>query len=247
MAATTDIDWVVISLKRTPERMELFELINANVGLTFETLDAVDGQLIDRDELARSGITVEGLKWGPGAIGAALSHRACWLRAVETGRPVGILEDDVFLRHDFVETAAGVLDGLPEDWDIVHLGFNTDSVFDVEIHPGCHAQGTFSVWYPSLDECERFAKTSSSVVPVRLHNAFGNCSYVVSPKGAQRLVDGCFPLTRREVFIPSYPAFFMSNSKDVLMNDLYKDMSAYICIPPIAMPINDKPNSTVGA
>jgi glycosyl transferase family 25 len=247
MAATTDIDWMVISLQRTPERMELFELINAHVGLTFETLPAVDGQLLDREELAQSGVTAEGLTWKDGAIGAALSHRLCWERAVETGRPVGILEDDVFLRHDFVATAQQVCEGLPADWDIIHLGFNTDSVFDVEIHPGCHVQGFFSVWYPSLDDCERFVKTSDRVAPVRLHNAFGNCSYVVSPSGAQKLIDGCFPLRRIAVPIPAYPAMFMSNSKDVLMNRLYKDMAAYVCLPPIAIPINDKPNSTIGA
>lgn len=245
MTATTDIDWVVISLKRTPERMELFELINTHVGLPYETMEAVDGQLLDREELARTGITVEGLPWTPGAIGAALSHRRCWERAVETGRPVGILEDDVFLRHDFVAAAAGVYEGLPADWDIVHLGFNTDSLMDVEIAPGCHAQGAFSVWYPSPGDCERFVKTSNPVVPVRLHNAFGNCCYIVSPAGGQKLIDGCFPLVRSGIFVPAYPAVFMANSKDVLMNNLYKDMSAHICIPPIAVPINDKPSSTI--
>jgi len=247
MAALTDIDWVVISLKRTPERMELFELINANVGLTFETLEAVDGQLIDLEELTRAGITVEGLPWKPGAIGAALSDLRCWERAVASGRPVGILEDDVFLRHDFVRKAVEVCDGMPDDWDIIHLGFNTDTVFDVEIAPGCHAQGSFNVWYPSLEDCERFVKTSNPVAPVRLHNAFGNCSYVVSPKGARKLIDGCLPLAMSEVFVPAYPAVFVANSKDVLMNNLYKDMSAFICIPPLAMPINDKASSTVGA
>jgi glycosyl transferase, family 25 len=246
MAATPDIDWVVISLKRTPERLELFQLINAQVGLRYEVLAAVDGMTVDPQRLIDQRLTVEGLDWKPGAIGAALSHLLCWERAVETGRAVGILEDDVFLRHDFLRSSEQVMGALPPDWDIIHLGFNTDSVFDLEIHPGCNVRGGFSVWFPTFEDCERFVVSTDPAVPVKMHNSFGNCCYVVSPSGARKLIDGCFPMSRRAIPIPTLKAMLLPASKDALMNEQYRTMAAYVSVPPIAVPINDKDQSTVG-
>ena len=193
MAAITDFDWLVISLERTPERLKQFRAINAHLGPLIETLPAVDGQQLDRDELVRAGLIVEGMAWSAGAIGASLSHRLCWLRAIQSGRPVCIFEDDIFLRHDFLTQTLALAEGLPHDWDTLHFGCNTDSVLDVEILPGCNARGTFTPLAPTLADCERFALTSGSVAAMRLHNAFGRCSYAVSPGGARKLIDGCFP------------------------------------------------------
>ncbi len=246
MAATPDIDWMLISLRRTPERLELFQLINSQVELSYELLEAVDGRTVDRQRLVDTGLMIEGLPWKPGAVGAALSHLLCWERAVETGRLVGILEDDVFLRHDFVERSKEIMEALPPDWDIVHFGFNTDSLFDLEIHPGCNIQGGFDVQFPTLESCERFAANTGPAVPVRMRNSFGNCCYVVSPAGAQKLIDGCFPLSNHVVLIPMLHAMFRANSKDVLMNEQYGNMAAFVSVPPIALPINDKDQSTVG-
>jgi glycosyl transferase family 25 len=248
MAATTDIDWVLISLKRTPERLELFRLINAVVPLRYEILEAVDGLTVDPKKLVDGGLMVEGLEleWKPGAIGAALSHLLCWERAVETGRPVGILEDDTFLRHDFLESCAAVFRDLPEGWDLIHLGYNNDSVFDLEIHPGCNVRGRFSAWYPTLEDCERFVTRTDPVIPVRVHTSFGNCCYVVSPAGAKKMIDGVFPLSKRLVPVPTLNAVINAPGKDVLMNAHYTAAGAYVCIPPIAMPINDKDTSTIG-
>ncbi len=247
MVMTTDVDWVVISLRRTPERLESFRAINGNIDLPMETLEAVDGQQLDRDEVVRSGLLGTADEWGTGAIGAALSHRLCWLRAVETGRHVGILEDDVYLRHDFVERLGDLLAEMPPGWDILHLGFNTDAILDLAVIPGCNARGGFTVQYPTKEDCELFARSSGCVTPVRFHNAFGNCAYVVSPGGAQKFLDGCFPLNMDVVVVPAYEAYIRPHSKDVLMNRLYRGMSAYLCMPPIVMPLNDKPASTVQA
>ncbi len=246
MVAITDIDWVVISLQRTPERLQQFYDINAHLGLPIEVFRAIDGLQLDRDELVQSGLISTGLEWRPGALGAALSNRLLWLRAADTGRPVCIFEDDIYLRNDFADKALELLGSLPPDWDIIHFGYNTDSVFDAEVLPGCSTLGHFSVPMPSVADCRRFVKATGPVIPLRLHNSFGNCAYAVSPSGGKKLVDGCFPLTVREVFIPAYPAYQIPHSKDVVMNGLYRDMSAYICLPPIVMPLNDKTTSTVG-
>lgn len=247
MVTATDIDWILISLKRTPERLELFQLINAQVGLSYEILEAVDGLTVDPKKVSDSGLTVENLDWKPGALGGALSNLLCWERSVQTGRPVGIMEDDIFLRRDFMERYPAVLQDLPEDWDVIHFGFNTDSVFDLEIHPGTNARGNFSIWYPTLEECERFVANTAPVVPIRAHTSFGNCCYVVSPAGAKKLIEGVFPLSKRLVPIPGLNAVLRANSKDALMNEQYPKIAAYVCVPPLALPINDKQASTIGS
>lgn len=245
MVDAADIDWVVISLQRTPKRLEQFLAVNGQLGLAIETFDAVDGLGVDPADLVRTGLMLEGVTWTPGAIGAALSHRLCWLRAVETGRPIVIFEDDVFLRHDFVPKALAVIDEVSPGWDLIQFGFNTDALLDIEVIPGCNVRGGFSLQFPTLEDCRRFVRSSGATVPMKLHNAFGNCSYAVSPSGAKKLLDGCFPLSHEPTSLPTYRAFLEAYSKDTLMNRLYRDMAAFTCVPPIAMPLNDKPASTV--
>lgn len=245
MPTVADIDWVVISLKRTPERLTQFMTINGHLHLPFETMEAVDGLDLDREELARSGLTVPQLDWRPGALGAAMSHRQCWLRVVESGRPMCILEDDIYMRRDFVQQANRLLAGLPEDWDHVQFGFNTDAVLDLQPLQGLNVRGPLSHHFPTVEQCEQFTRSSGDPILMPLHMAFGNSCYVVSSRGAQKLLDGVFPLSRREVLVVALPAVLVALSKDVLMNELYRDMAAFISIPPLALPANDKQVSTV--
>lgn len=248
MAGAGEIDWMLISLRRTPERLAAFEAANAGVvDLRYELLEAVDGQLVDREQLVRDGLMEEGLDWSPGAIGAALSHRVCWESAVATGRSVGILEDDVYLRHDFVQRTAELDERLDGDWDLIQFGFNTDTVARFEIFPGCSLHGDYSNKYPSVVDCERFAASRGPVNPTRIQMSFGNCCYAVSPAGAKRLLDRCFPLLHRTEFMPWMDGRLLAKSKDILMNGIYWDMKAYASLPPIAMPLNDKAISTVGS
>lgn len=245
MPSTEDMDWIVISLGRTPERLEAFSAVNAHLGLPFEVLAAVDGRELDEAELIRSGLIRPGLGWPVGSLGAAFSHRLCWLRAIESGRPLCIFEDDTILRHDFATSAMALMAELPHSWDIVHFGFNTDAVLDVEALAGLDAIGYFTLPYLEPHSLDRFAATGGRVQPVKLNNVFGTSSYAVSPAGAQKLLDGCFPLDTRYVPVRALEWMLVTKSNDGLMNSLYRHIGAYVCMPPIAMPINNKRTSTV--
>lgn len=247
MPAGVEIDWVVISLKRTPERLQQFHANNAHQNLTVDTLEAVDGLLLDPQALVRDGLITDDLTWGGGALGAALSHRQCWLRAVETNRPLAIFEDDVFLRSDFASSATHALEGLPENWDIIHFGFNTDSTLEIEIVPGCFVFGHFGRWYPTSVEGQRFVKTSGSVAAVKLITGYGTCAYAVSPRGAQKLLDKCFPLSWTMHPLRAFHAILRGETADAVMNVHYQEMSSFVCVPPIALALNDKATSTIGA
>jgi hypothetical protein len=111
--------------------------------------------------------------------------------------------------------------------------------------PGCDVVGHFGNWYPTPLDCDRFARASGAVVPTKLHTAFGTSSYAVSPAGAQKLIDGCFPLSKRNVPVKALSMTLLTKTNDGLMNGLYRDIGAYVCLPPIALPINDKSVSTI--
>lgn len=245
MTSTVDIDWVVISLKRTPERLAAFHANNPHAEIAVEVLEAVDGRQLDREELVRAGLASPDLDWSAGAIGAALSQRKCWERAVESGRPVGIFEDDAMLRSDFWDNAASALAALPADWDTVHFGFNTDAPMEVEMLPGTRLRGRFDVAYPTREASRRFVAASGQTAPQRMHNVFGTCAYAVSPKGARKLLERCSPLAGGEVFIPLFNAFVVVSSLDFRLNGLYSEMSSFVCLPPIAMSPNEKKDSTI--
>lgn len=247
MASPQDMDWIVISLRRTPERLDAFSAINAHLGLPFEVQAAVDGLELDGDELVRAGLSATDQNWPPGSVGAALSHRQCWLRTVESGRPACIFEDDAILRRDFVPAAMATIEELPANWDIVHFGFNFDAALDVRLAPGLDVFGTFSIGHLGPDQFETFMNTTGRVLPFRLNNVFGTCAYAVSPAGARKLLEGCFPLSNRKVPVRTYRLMVVAQSNDTLMNALYRRIGAYVCLPPIVVPINDKQASTVKA
>ncbi len=86
------------------------------------------------------------------------------------------------------------------------------------------------------------------VMPMRLNNAFGLCSYLVSPQGARSFLS-LFPLDNRPVRIPANRAKFgrddfRCTTIDMATNTLYPHMSAYVAIPPLALPLNDKSTSS---
>ena len=70
---------VVISLRRTPERLAWFQRNNPTAADGFATVEGIDGQEL-LDTLARSRlISASALqRWTPGALGVALSHLRCW-------------------------------------------------------------------------------------------------------------------------------------------------------------------------
>lgn len=240
-------DSVVISLRRTPERLRQFRENNPHLKTSVDTIEAVDGLELDQEELVRQGLLASDVTWVPGSLGAALSHRLCWLRAADTDRPLVIFEDDVLLRVDFSDALPRVLQALPADWDIVMLGYNTDSTLEMEIAPGCAAYGDFRGWYPTPPEARRFVNSPGSVSVVPLITAFGTCAYAVSPQGARKLLDKCFPLNWTFHYLKAFKFVLQGVTSDAVMCKYYAEMGAFVCIPPIALAPNDKTTSTVNA
>src|SRR5882724_6508404 len=166
-------DWFVINLKRQQEKLQAFLERNKSSGIDFQPFEAVDGtqcnvfDLIDGKTVAKGAV-----RYTPGAIGAALSHLALWRRCAEQNRHLVIFEDDAVVRND-IKARLSALAGQGDDWDIILLGYNTDSVLELNIAPEIDLIGAFSIGYPTAKQLADFAHASSPVGLQRLMIAMG--------------------------------------------------------------------------
>jgi glycosyl transferase, family 25 len=239
----------VISLARTPHKLTLFTERNAATGLTFRTFEAVDGARLKRGDCIQNGLMRRGAQYASGTLGVASSHRELWRRAVAARIPLLVFEDDVYCRRDIAAQLERVVGLLPATWDIVLLGYNTDAVLEVGVLPSCSFGGFFSKRYPSPEDLAEFVEERSEVAVLPLKNAFGMCSYLVSPEGAEKLLASVFPMDNREVIIPyeilsSGRDRFRGRTLDTIVNTLYRHIGAYTVVPPLALPPNDKSASS---
>jgi glycosyl transferase, family 25 len=239
----------VISLARAPQKLTTFMERNAVTGLSFRPFEAVDGALLEPSECFRNGLVRRGARsYARGTLGVAASHRALWQRAVVARTPLLIFEDDAYCRYDILAQLERVVGAL-ENWDILLLGYNTDAVLEFEVLPSCSFGGFFSKSYPAPEDLAEFVRTRSEVAVFPLKNAFGMCSYLVSPQGAEKLLAAVFPLDNREVTIP-YNRFrygterFLCRTFDMNMNTQYRQIGAYTVVPPLALSANDIRNSS---
>jgi hypothetical protein len=92
---------------------------------------------------------------------------------------------------------------------------------------------------------ERFAAARAPVAIFRLRHAFGICGYAISPQGAAKLRERCFPMDNRMIEFPATNKRFPAYSIDGMMNAFYRALDAYACLPPLVLAPNDKAASTV--
>ena len=232
----------VISLKRTPERLQAFREQNANCEINFHHFEAFDGTQLTHSDINRL-LAPKAIPYKRSLFGNALSHLTLWQRCAEQHKNYVVFEDDAVVRHDAKVRLLSLL-GQFEGWDIVLLGSNTDVPLELSIAPGIIYGGGFSAPYPTAKQLSDFAGSTNPVGLHRLNLAMGTCGYVVSPRGSRVLMQACFPLDNREVRYDSLKYSFRSGSLDAVMAATYPKLSAYACMAPLVMTANNKAAST---
>ncbi len=231
-----DIDWVVLNAESQPERLAEFNSANGDLGLPIEVVAATERRDIDFRELVQLDLVDPEIEeWNAEGVANALSHWLCWHQAVESQRPVGILRDSAILRRDFRARVEGLLGGIADGWEYLQLGCDTLSGIDVQITPDCRYRGRFTRDQSNADDLATFAAVVTPVVPMRMFNAFGDFAYIVTPAGAQFLIDQCFPLTMRVLGVPALRGNIRTTSIDGVMNRFFSSMQAYVSFPPLAL------------
>jgi GR25 family glycosyltransferase involved in LPS biosynthesis len=235
----------VISLDRTPARYESFLRNNRQSRLTFERFSASDGNLFSDADAVASGLIKKGTTWRTrGTLGVAESHRRVWQHVIASGRPALVLEDDVYIRDDFVAVAVPALASRP-GWDIALCSYNADALVEFNIGGDFDLSALHSVRHPTEKQVAAFARSSPPTALFPLRHAFGTSGYFISPAGAEKLLRRCFPMDNRVVEFRAAGNRFDAFSLDSMMNVFYRVLSAHIFVAPLAMPVNDWRTSTV--
>lgn len=227
----------VINLARTPDRLYNFKKNNPD--FKFERFEAVDGSKIDRRWLVDTGLATPECagRYTDGAIGVALSHRALWQECVNSGIDYTILEDDAYLTRDFNDISYRIA-RWSSGWDFIFWGANFDQRLAVEFSPGI---AVADVRYNVDDLVKNIGNiTNQAIQPhlYRTHWAVGLVCYTIRPKTAKYLLDVVFPLH-------DYVDWRDNHGIDNSIIEELRNMNAAISLPPIALTLNDRHNSTV--
>lgn len=234
-----------LNLARRPDRSDRFLAVNANFA-TFRRAEAADGRTLRTEDLVKSGLLQEPFAdYSAGALGCAMSHKRMWEMCIASAASVTMAEDDAVFNRHFSEKASSLLVKLPADWDLVLWGWNFDSILHVDILPGLKDSVMQFNAAQLGTRLEDFQNRRFEVIPLRLLGAFGSVCYSISPTGARRLTERCFPLTKEPVLIPGLQRSIPNFGIDVAMNKHYRELQAYACFPPLVWTENDKSNSDV--
>lgn len=241
-----------VNLDRSTDRLAEFKAVNSH--LTEVTrVPAIDESRIDLQALAQQGL-VKGdiLSMYPiGALCRALSDLAFWNWTIASGKPLTIADDDAIFNLKFDFIAPELIKTLPPDWDLILWGFNFDMFMIFDMLPGvtpCVCQFDQAKMRLST---RAFQEMSVSPVAHKLIWAFGMTSYTVSPKGAQFLRSKCFPLQPmlvpcpEGIRTPPHSANYRAVGIDNTINAYYKEMKAYVCLPPLVINKNEPSRSTI--
>lgn len=233
----------IISLDDADARRASFAAQNQH--LDYEIVNAVRGTTIDPQVLGNPNLFADNLEYTKGAFGCALSHLAAWFESIDTQQPVTVAEDDAIFRHDFHTQQQRLLASLPDDWDIVVWGWNFDSILSLNAMPGISQTVMLFDQQTLRSKTDEFQRSTQAPVLLPLDKCFGTPAYTISPKGAARFVEECFPLKNYVVHFPVLNRSLPNNGIDIAMNRVYAVSSSYACFPPLAITKNEHEISSV--
>jgi glycosyl transferase family 25 len=235
----------VINLDRSVARLDEFRRWNAHVP-DIERFAATDGATVNRQQLIERNIIAEDLRYTDAALGCALSHLFFWQMASTKSAVTTVCEDDAILHGSFSDIAPRLVDTLPKDWDIVVWGWNFDSILSFDLMPGiAPCLATFD--QERLRNMVRaFQSQPLSPQLFRLFRAFGTVCYSISAAGSRKLLERAVPLRNftlevRRIKTPALPNVGI----DVVMNEAYSNLNAFVSFPPLAVTKNDHSVSTI--
>lgn len=236
----------VISLTRSTDRRIHFDKQNSTYMGAYSYYDAIDGNTIDISQLKPATFTKGSVNYSKGAIGCALSHLNLWKKCIEINKPILIMEDDVIVSADFTTHLDTVMRMLPVDWDILQLSYNFDTVLSFHNTSYEVCNGIFGQTKMRETDIEGFVHSKIYPTIAKLNHSFGTSAYIISPKGARLLKDKCFPLNNTVINVP-FINKLVCYTIDCMMNTVYKDINAYVCVIPFVMTphISDDYKSTI--
>jgi len=228
------MDIFVISLEKSKERRCDFDYNNSKY-IKYKYFNAIDGKTLSVDKLDERIFKKNSTNYSNGAIGCALSHLQLWDKCIEINKPIIILEDDAVVNKDFNKHINNLLNNLlPKKWDIVQLNYNMDSILSYKNTNYETCSCVFNKTKVTKTIISNFVNSKINTTIAKLNYCFGTSAYLIHPDGAKMLKSACFPLDNRIINLP-----FLNNltcfTIDCMMNSVYKDISAYVCVVPFVI------------
>ena len=243
MVSTRLPEMVVINLERSQERLAAFRQRSGLAAQVIPRLNAIEGQTLALDALlARNVLDRTALDWPRGQLGCALSHIKALMHCRRRGEPLLIFEDDALFAPQWTKSLERVLHQAPSGWELLLLGWNLDSCLQLGWGNAITSTSLFQPHWPDAEVLNTCLAEQDQHLWLRLQKALGLAGYVVSPAGASRILDWCLPLRTLPIQaanLPARPCF----SLDGQLNSFYPELSAWVCIPPLVLGANDKPQS----
>ena len=162
---------LVISLSFRQDRRAHIRHQMSRFGLSYSFLEATYGQSLNLKTIDHTLFTRSTLRYLPkGSLGCALSHIGAWKQVVQRGWKYGLIfEDDVILTDTFAEDLRARMPEVPPDFDLLYLGSGLTAPHHVRAFVSTHV---FEPHYPRE----------------------GMYAYVVSARGARKLLKHLFPI-----------------------------------------------------
>ncbi|HYD62312.1 MAG TPA: glycosyltransferase family 25 protein [Noviherbaspirillum sp.] len=236
-------DIKVINLERSAERREKFARLNRHID--YEFFKAVDGAGLSVESIAGSGLFDANLAYTPGAYGCALSHLRLWEEAIATDRVVTVAEDDAIFRSDFDVRQRAAIQSAPADWDIIIWGWNLDYVLSLSFMPGISPAIAYFDQEQMRSAIAAFQSFDARPNLLGLDKCWGIPAYSISPAGARKFKERCFPLKPLELTVPLTDIRLSNTGIDSAMNAIYGSTKSFVCFPPLVVTENDHSISTI--
>jgi glycosyl transferase family 25 len=237
----------VMTIDTKSDRFRRFTELNDH--LKFEIFEGIHGSKLSFPDSVKQGFltpdcAASGLV-SPGHLGAAISHWTLWWKAVYEQKSLLILEDDVATHRELHSWIDG--SDICRDADLVLFGINTDSVLEAISPEGVHQITIFGERHPDYASIgEKLSLTRTSDVRAwKLLKAFGLCCYLVTPKGASKLVEQILPLRLEGVPVPLVDDNVAGIGVDRRLNAVLQNMDAYVSIPFLAWTPNTESNTRI--
>lgn len=177
----------VINLDRSPDRWSRVSRMLQTHGIKYTRVSAVDGQQLTPRERKKQTTRLCGAFCTDAQLGCALSHYHVWDQIVKQKSNMAmVFEDDVSLVDGFSTKLNSFLREVPQDFDIVYLG----------CFIGCFPDGKLNFLDRVLLAVAKISTKPLGKKWVRVSEhvyiptlALGAHAYIVSRKGAQKLLE----------------------------------------------------------
>jgi GR25 family glycosyltransferase involved in LPS biosynthesis len=139
----------LINMDKDYDRLEKVTKECDKVGIKFERFPGVNIYDLSQNILDKY-IPEEIQKYGTnGILGCGLSHLFVWQDAVKNNyKNILVLEDDVYFTDDFNEYLQNVMEELPDDYDILYLGYK--DLFRCKAPKNCSLNYIYKPFFPLL-------------------------------------------------------------------------------------------------